>query len=63
MQHCLVNWVKENRWDVWKTSKLPPEYRHEGALGMFTYVDGKRYLGKVLKISGEYCYLSTIKLE
>lgn len=54
VREALIHWVKEGRWDVWATTKLPQEHRQEGALGMFPWTDGKNYLGKVVKISCKY---------
>lgn len=55
---AIVHWINEGRWDVMDVGKLPGEMQQENALGLVRYEDGKKYLGKVLLISGEYerCY-------
>jgi len=54
VEHCLVLWVEEKKWDVLKVDKLPPEHRYEGAVGNFPWSDGKLYVGRVLKMSSKY---------
>lgn len=56
--HFLVHWTKEGRWDVLSENFVPTELRHEGALGLITYHNGKKYLGKIIKISAKLSRVS-----
>lgn len=57
MSHYLVNWVQEQKWDVFTEAdarkRIPQEMHYEGALGNIVWTNGKSYLAKVVKIGGE----------
>lgn len=53
-EQCVIHWVHEKKHDVWPVTSVPAELRFEGAVGLIKYSNGKQYVGRIVKKSGEY---------
>lgn len=58
--YCLVYWIEDKQVSIENITSVREDSRKESAISKIRFKDGRRYPGKILKISGKFDHFSVL---